>query len=74
MAYKYVRGLGQDDYVHFWFRNSLTGRYINFTVSDQMIQHAILNTDNFCEVLEQIIKKLEEEKFYEPAKTEVPRH
>lgn len=66
MAYKYVRGLGSDDYVHFWFRNNLTGRYINFTVPDRTIQRAIQNTDNFCEVLEQIIKRLEEEKFYEP--------
>ena len=65
MAYKYVRGLGSDDYVHFWFRNNLTGRYINFTVPDRTIQHAIQNTDTFCEVLEQIIKRLEEEKFYE---------
>lgn len=66
MAYKYVRGLGEGDYVHFWFKNNLTGRYINFTVSDVKIQHAIKNTDNFCEVLEAIIKKLEEDKFFEP--------
>lgn len=74
MAYKYVRGLGTDDYAHFWFKNTLTGRYINFTVSDYMIQHAIKNTDNFCAVLEQIIKGLEEDKFYEPNKTEISRN
>lgn len=74
MAYKYVRGIGEDDYVHFWFRNNLTGQYINFTVSDHMIQHAIQNTDSFCEVLESIIKKIEEEKFFEPAKTTLPRN
>lgn len=66
MAYKYVRGLGTDDYVHFWFKNALTGRYINFTVSDAKIQHAIKNTDNFCEVLEEIIKKIDEDRFFEP--------
>ena len=66
MAYKYVRGLGEGDYVHFWFKNNLTGRYINFTVTDAVIQHAIQNTDAFCETLEMIIKKIEEEKFYEP--------
>lgn len=66
MAYKYVRGERGEDYVHFWFKNNLTGKYINFTVSDTLIQHAIKNTDNFCEVLEQIIKKIEEERFYEP--------
>lgn len=66
MAYKYVRGLGKEDYVHFWFKNNVTGKYINFTVSDILIQRAIKNTDSFCEILEQIIKKIEEERFYEP--------
>ena len=74
MAYKYVRGLGSDDYVHFWFKNHLTGRYINFTVSDHMIQHAMQNTDAFCETLEQIIKGIEEDKFYEPAQANISRN
>lgn len=65
MSYKYVRGESKEDYVHFWFKNSKTGRRINFTISDQMIQHALINTDSFCEVLEMIIKRLEEEKFYD---------
>lgn len=73
MAYKYVRGLGADDYVHFWFKNNFTGRYINFTVSDKMIEHARMNTDNFCAVLEQIIKQIEEDKFYEPNQTYISR-
>lgn len=57
MSYKYVRGLGEDDYVHFWFRNPLTGKYVNFTVPDRMIQYGMKNTDNFCEVIEQILRK-----------------
>lgn len=74
MAYKFVHGIGTYDYYHFWFRNNLTGRYTEFTVPEHLIERAMRSKENYCEVLEAIIKKLEEEKFYEPAKTEVPRH
>ena len=66
MAHKHVRGTKTDSYVHFWFTNYITGKYIDFTVPDSMIEHACISTDNFCDVLESIIKKIMEEKFYEP--------
>lgn len=66
MAHRYCRGnWPKEDYVHFWFTNNLTGRTTQFTVDDSLIQKAITNSDNFCDVLELIIKRLEEEKYYE---------
>lgn len=63
MAHRYVRGQWpKEDYVHFWFTNNITGEGIQFTVDDSLIQKALKNSDNFCDVLELIFRRLEEER------------
>ena len=54
--FKYQRATETEDYVHFYYVSNVTGRAYELTVTDELIQKAMRNTDSWCEVFDKLYK------------------